>query len=116
MAEKKKAGKAMSYRGKPLARCGNVLYLGNLSASHFVMMQVIQTEKLEDLSVPQKVAVQLITNDPQLPPKDRVGFAHALLKQFDAGISAAVDIYELTGGDKVFLIEFHAAKLLSGGR
>ena len=45
MAEKKKAGKAMSYRGKPLARCGNVLYLGNLSASHFVMMQVIQTEK-----------------------------------------------------------------------
>ena len=72
MAEKKKAGKAMSYRGKPLARCGNVLYLGNLSASHFVMMQVIQTEKLEDLCVPQKVAVQLIANDPQLPPKDRV--------------------------------------------
>ena len=65
MAEKKKAGKAMSYRGKPLARCGNVLYLGNLSASHFVMMQVIQTEKLEDLSVPQKVAVQLIAGIPE---------------------------------------------------
>ena len=87
MAEKKKTTKPMSYRGKPLARCGNVLYLGDLNASHFVMMQIINTEKLEDMDVPQKVAVQLIANNPELSPKDRV-----IKRAMKDGLYGAVDI------------------------
>lgn len=87
MAEKKKADKPMMYRGKPLARCGNVLYLGDLNAGYFVMMQIINTEKVEDLDVPQKVAVQLIANNPELPPKDRV-----LKRAMKDGLYGAVDI------------------------
>lgn len=87
MAEKKKAVKPMSYRGKPLARCGNVLYLGDLNASHFVMMQIINTEKLGDMELPQKVAVQLIANNPDLSPKDRV-----IKRAMKDGLYGAVDI------------------------
>ncbi len=72
MADKKKNSKLMSYNGKSLVRCGNVLYLGDLSASHFAMMQIISFDKVQDLDVPQKVAVQLIANDPSLSPKDKV--------------------------------------------
>lgn len=87
MAEKKKADKPMCYRGKPLARCGNVLYLGDLNASHFVMMQIISTEKIEDMEIPQKVAVQLIVNKPDLAPKDRV-----LKRAMKDGLYGAMDI------------------------
>ena len=87
MAEKKKAEKPLRYRGKPLARCGNVLYLGDLNASHFVMMQIISTEKVEDMDVPQKVAVQLIANNPDLSPKDRV-----LKRAMKDGLYGAMDI------------------------
>ena len=87
MAEKKKAEKPLSYRGKPLARCGNVLYLGDLNASHFVMMQIISTEKVEDMDVPQKVVVQLIANNPDLSPKDRV-----LKRAMKDGLYGAMDI------------------------
>ena len=72
MAEKKKNGKMMSYSGQSLVRCGNVLYLGDMNASHFAMMQIISVEKVDDLEVPQKVAVQLVANDPNLALKDKI--------------------------------------------
>jgi len=72
MAEKKRSDKIMSYNGNNLVRCGNVLYLGDLSASYFAMMQIMSTSMEKDLEVPNKVAVQIIANKPSLPPKDRV--------------------------------------------
>lgn len=72
MADKKKSGKMMSYSGKNLVRCGNVLYLGDMTASHFAMLQIISSDKVEDLDVPQKVAVQLVANDPSLALKDKI--------------------------------------------
>lgn len=72
MAERKKSDKIMSYSGSNLVRCGNVLYLGDLNASHFAMMQIIGNGMVKDLEVPNKIAVQIIANDPTLSPKDKV--------------------------------------------
>ena len=88
MAEKRKPDKGMSYNGNQLVRCGNVLYLGDLNASHFAMMQIIASDKLQDLEVPQKVAVQIIANNPALPPKDKV-IKRAMKDDFYSAVTVA---------------------------
>ena len=72
MAEKKKA-KFLSYKGKPLVRCGNTIYYGNM--------------KVNDLDVADRVTVQLLSTDPDARPKDRI-----IKKSEKKGIDQAMDI------------------------
>lgn len=71
MAEKKKA-KFLSYKGKPLVRCGNTIYYGNMNDSHVVLLQILSSKKVNDLDVADKVTVQLLSTDPDARPKDRI--------------------------------------------
>lgn len=71
MAEKKKA-KFLSYRGKPLVRCGNTIYYGNMSDKYVVLFQIVSTKKVNDLDVADRVTVQLLSTDPDARPKERI--------------------------------------------
>ena len=71
MAEKKKA-KFLSYKGKPLVRCGNTIYYGNMSDKFVVMFQILSTKDVEGLQVADRVSVQLINTDPDVRPHDRI--------------------------------------------
>lgn len=71
MAEKKKSG-GLVYRGKPLIRCGNVLYYGSMADSHIVMLQIRETEKDHGLDVASKVMVTLMQTDESLNILQRV--------------------------------------------
>ena len=77
----------LTYKGRPLVRCGNELYYGNPGDSHVVFVQILGTEEKDGVQVANKVHVQLLSNDPALSPADRIQ------KQGDRpGLYAALDI------------------------
>ncbi len=71
MAEKKKA-KFLSYKGKPLVRCGNTIYYGYANEPYVILIQIKSSKKVKELDVADKVTVQLVKTDPTLRPKDSI--------------------------------------------
>lgn len=64
--------KELEYKGYPLRRKDNIIYFGSMADKYIIMMQVLDTKKIEDLDVATKVSVQLQLTDPALKSRDRV--------------------------------------------
>ena len=62
----------LSYKGHPLRRKDNLIYYGSMADKYIIMLQVMETKKVDDLDVAPKVAVQLQLTDPDLKSRDRV--------------------------------------------
>ena len=77
----------LTYKGRPLARQGNTLYYGDMSEQAVVILTVLSSETVGDLSVSGKVQVQLMSTDPTLHMKDRI-----LKKSEQNGLYNALDI------------------------
>ena len=71
MADVKK-GEGLVYRNHPLRRVDNLIYYGSMADKYIIMMQILETKKIEDMEVATKVAVQLQLTDPELKSRDRV--------------------------------------------
>lgn len=63
----------LSYKGHPLRRKDNLIYYGTMAEKYIIMLQILDTKKVDDLDVATKVAVQLQLTDPDLKSRDRVG-------------------------------------------
>ena len=66
------ASRELVYKGHPLRRKDNIIYFGSMADKYIIMMQILETKKVEDLDVATKVAVQLQLTDPDLRSRDRV--------------------------------------------
>ena len=84
MADKKQF---LMYKGKPLVRSGNTLYYGDMADKCVIMIQILSTKTVKDLTVADKVQVQLLSTDPDLRMKDRI-----LKKSEKSGLYNAMDI------------------------
>ena len=62
----------LMYKGRPLMRKDNLVYYGSMADSHIVMLQVLETKKLNDMDIATKVSVQLQLTDPTARSRDRV--------------------------------------------
>ena len=62
----------LTYKGHPLRRKDNLIYYGSMADKYIIMLQVMDTKKVDDLDVATKVAVQLQLTDPDLKSRDRV--------------------------------------------
>ena len=62
----------LEYRGRPLRRKDNLIYYGSMADKYIIMLQVMDTKKVDDLDVATRVAVQLQLTDPDLKSRDRV--------------------------------------------
>ena len=71
MAAPKKKDVSM-YKGKPLVRSGNVLYYGDPAAPYIAMLQVLSTKSFEDMTLSDKVSVQILSTDESIPMMRRV--------------------------------------------
>ena len=69
MAEEKSV---LMYKGHPLMRKDNLIYYGSMADEYIVMLQVLESKKLEDLDLATKVSVQLQRTDPNAKARDRV--------------------------------------------
>lgn len=60
MAVKKK--KLLTYNGKPILRCGNRIYYGNLEDKLILVLDIVKTKNANDLEVATEVLVQVMDN------------------------------------------------------
>lgn len=84
-------GQNLIYRGKPLLRDGNAFCYGSMSDKYVLFLMVLSTKKVKDqgqeVEIPDKVIVQVLSTDTTLPPHER------LVKQIDRnGLYEAMDI------------------------
>lgn len=70
--EKAEQAAGLTYKGHPLRRVDNLIYYGTMAEKYIVMIQVLNTKKVQDLNVATKVSVQLQLTDPDLKSRDRV--------------------------------------------
>ena len=66
------ASKELEYKGHPLRRKDNIIYFGSMADKYIIMMQILETKKVEDMDVATKVSVQLQLTDSELKSRDRV--------------------------------------------
>ena len=63
-AAKKK--KVLTYNGKPIVRCGNRIYYGNFADKLILVLDILESKKVNDLEVSQKILVQVMDNTGEL--------------------------------------------------
>jgi hypothetical protein len=81
------AAKTLLYKGLPLRRKDNLIYYGRMSDKYIVMLQILDTEPVQDLSLAKRVSVQLQLTDPDIRSRDRV-----VKKGEKDGIYTALDL------------------------
>lgn len=77
----------LMYKGKPLVRKGNSIYYGYMSESYVAMLTIQSTKTEGDLTLADKVLVQIIATDPTVPPQEMVA-----KKSVKNGLYSAIDI------------------------
>ena len=74
----------LTYKGKPLVRCGKTIYYGDM-ADPFVACLQVQSDK--DIKLSDKVLIQIINTDPEVGPKEKI-----VKKSEKEGIFNALDL------------------------
>ena len=62
----------LQYKGRPLMRKDNMIYYGSMADSHIVMLQILETTKVQDTDIATRVSVELQLTDPNARAKDRI--------------------------------------------
>ena len=58
----------LTYKGHPLRRKDNIIYYGDMSDSHIIQLQILDTKPVGDLNVATKVSIQLQLTLPSTSP------------------------------------------------
>ena len=64
--------KTLEYKGHPLQRKDNIIYYGSFSDKYIIMLQILDTKKVNDMDMATKVSVQLQLTDPSIKSRDRI--------------------------------------------
>lgn len=52
-----------TYKGKPLVRCGDVLYYGSMADRYVIRLAIKDKKKVKDMDVADRVTIQLMRTD-----------------------------------------------------
>ena len=69
MAASKKGKEFSTYKGRPLVRCGDEIYYGNMEEPYVIRMQIKSKKEVNGEMIADKVTVQLMATDPYLSPR-----------------------------------------------
>ena len=72
MREKKDQPKFPTYKGKPLVRCGDVIYYGSMKDKYVVKLEIKSKKKVKDMDVADRVTVQLMYTDPNIRTRKQI--------------------------------------------
>ena len=81
------ANSVLTYKGHPLMRKDNLIYYGSMADSHIVMLQIMETKKVDEEEVATKVSIQLQLTDPAAKSRDRI-----VKKSEKDGLYTALDL------------------------
>ncbi len=62
----------LTYKGRPLVRCGNDIYYGNMSEPYIVYLQILNTKQENGADVADKVHIILLSTDDTKPLPERI--------------------------------------------
>ena len=79
--------KVLEYKGHPLQRKDNIIYYGSFSDKYIIMLQILDTKKVDDMDVATKVSVQLQLTDSSIKSRDRI-----VKKSEKDSLYAAIDV------------------------
>ena len=77
----------LTYKGHPLMRKDNLIYYGSMADSHIIMLQVMESKKVQDMDIATRVSVQLQLTDPAAKSRDRI-----VKKSEKPGLYDALDV------------------------
>ena len=90
MADAKKDKEFSTYKGRPLVRCGDEIYYGNMEEPYVIRMQIKSKKEQNGIEIADKVAIQLMATDPYLSPRKQ------LVKSSEKkGLFLAMDIADI---------------------
>ena len=58
-----------TYKGRPLVRCGDEIYYGNMEEPYVIRMEIKSKKTVNGNEIADKVTVQLMATDPYLSPR-----------------------------------------------
>ena len=70
MASEKKS-EYLTYKEKPLLRCNNTIYYGDMSDPYVIMLQIMSKKEENGIEMADKIMVQLLSTDPNASPRER---------------------------------------------
>ena len=62
----------LTYKGRPLVRCGNDIYYGSPKDPYVIYLQVLNTRKENNVDVADKVHIVLLSTDTSKPLPQRI--------------------------------------------
>ena len=84
------AGEFFTFKNKPLVKNGGTIYYGNMFDKYVVMMKVIDTKIIGDITLTNNVLVQLMQTSKDVKPQDIV-----VKKAEKVGIASAMEIADI---------------------
>ncbi len=60
------------YRGKPLVRCGDTIYFGDMSEPYVVKLQIKSKTNSNNLDCADKVVIQLLSTDTEISTRKQI--------------------------------------------
>ncbi len=61
-----------TYKGKPLVRCGDVIYYGSMKDKYVVKLEIKSKKHVLDMDVADKVGIQLMLTDPEIRSRKQI--------------------------------------------
>ncbi len=90
MADSNQEQKFFTYKGRPLVRCGDEIYYGNMEEPYVIRLQIKSKKEVGGEEIADKVTVQLMATDPYLSPRKQ------LVKSSEKkGLFLAMDIADI---------------------
>lgn len=62
----------LTYKGRPLARCGNDIYYGSMKDPYIVYLQVLSNREENGVQLADKVHLVLLSTDDSKPLPERI--------------------------------------------
>ena len=61
-----------TYKGKPLVRCGDVIYYGSMKDKYVGKLEIKSKKKVQDLEVADRVTIQLMYTDASVRSRKQI--------------------------------------------
>lgn len=71
MAAKKEI-EPLTYKGRPLVRCGDTIYYGNMAEKFVIKLEIKSKKTVLDMEIANRVAIYLMSTNPEISARKQV--------------------------------------------
>lgn len=64
--------KYLCYKGRPLVRCGNEMYFGNMTDTYIILIKETETKQFNSVELGTKFEISLLYTDPDIKGRGKI--------------------------------------------